>query len=103
MRWLLMAVGAAMLVFTAGCGGEDGQDAGGMEMKKTEGDGIAGLSAEDQKLARAQKICPVSDEPLGSMGTPVKETYKGRTVFFCCESCRKPFLRNPEKYLAKLK
>jgi len=103
MRILAIALGG-LVVLTLGCGGEKPErEGGGMEMKKNEGAGIAGLSVEDQKLAREQKVCPVSDEPLGSMGTPVKEIHGGRTVFFCCESCRKPFLKNPEKYLAKLK
>jgi YHS domain-containing protein len=94
----------ALLVFTLGCGGDKPEgEGGGMKMDKTEGDPFAALSAADQKLAKAQKTCVVSDEPLGSMGTPVKETVGDRTVFFCCESCRKPFLKNPEKYLAKLK
>jgi len=102
-RFLAMVLGA-LLVFTLGCGGDKPAGEGGdMKMDKTGSDGIAGLSAADQKLARAQKTCVVSDEPLGSMGTPVKETVGDRTVFFCCESCRKPFLKNPEKYLAKLK
>lgn len=102
-RWFLMVLAAAVLV-TLGCGGEKGgNDAGGTEMRKVDGDGTAGLSAADQELARAQKVCPVSGEPLGSMGTPVKMTHGGRTFFLCCESCRKPFLRDPEKYLANLK
>lgn len=102
-RFLGVVLGA-LIVVTLGCGGEKGEDeGGGLKMDKMEGDGIAGLSAADQKLARAQKTCPVSDEPLGSMGPPVKMTHGGRTFFFCCESCRKPFLKNPERYLAKLK
>jgi len=105
MTWISAIVLGALLVFTLGCGSEKGDEegGGGMKMDKTGGDPFAALSAADQKLAKAQKTCVVSDEPLGSMGTPVKETVGGRTVFFCCESCRKPFLKNPEKYLAKLK
>src|SRR5262245_55084267 len=33
---------------------------------------LAKLSPEDRKSAEAQKICPVSQKPLGSMDTPVK-------------------------------
>ena len=103
-RILTLVLGALLVVaLVPACGGDEPAGEGGMKMDKMEGDGIAGLGEADQKLARAQKICPVSGEPLGSMGTPVKETYQGRTVFFCCESCRKPFLKNPEKYIAKLK
>ena len=64
---------------------------------------ISMLDEEDQKLARAQKTCPVSDQPLGSMGTPIKLEVKGKTVFLCCAGCKKRILRDPDKYLAKLK
>ena len=64
---------------------------------------MKGLSDADQKLARAQRICPVSDEPLGDMGTPIKLDVKGKAVFICCAGCKKRILNNPDKYLAKLK
>ena len=32
----------------------------------------AGLSAEDRALAEKQGTCPVTGQPLGSMGKPVK-------------------------------
>jgi len=46
-----------------------------------------------------------------SYGTPESQvTYKGKTYYVCCSSCRKEFLATPEKYikeyeemLAKLK
>ena len=65
-------------------------------------DAFAGLSAEDAKLAKAQKTCPVSGEELGSMGAPIKVTVKDRTVFLCCDMCRKKIVAEPDKYLAKL-
>ncbi len=64
---------------------------------------LAKLSDEDRKLAEAQKVCPVSDEPLGSMGVPQKLTVKGKTVFICCEGCREKLEADPDKYLAKIK
>lgn len=60
------------------------------------------LSPDDRELARAQKTCPVSDELLGSMDTPVKLTVQGRDLFICCRGCDKTLLAYPEKYLAKL-
>ena len=30
-----------------------------------------------------------------------KETYKGRTYYFCCDKCREKFKENPEKYATK--
>jgi hypothetical protein len=63
--------------------------------------------AEIQSLAEEQKVCAVTGEPLGSMGTPVPVRVadsKGtpHTVLLCCESCREELLSDPEKYLAKL-
>jgi len=63
---------------------------------------LAKLSQEDRALAKKQRICPVTEMPLGSMGTPPKVDVGGRTVFICCEGCRKPLLEESETYLAKL-
>lgn len=41
----------------------------------------------EQLLIRAQKICPVSGEELGSMGKPLKAKSGERTVFLCCKGC----------------
>lgn len=60
-------------------------------------------SSEDEgTLIAKQKICPVTGEPLGSMGAPVKVSVSGRAVFVCCKGCEKPLLRKPDEYLAKL-
>lgn len=63
---------------------------------------LANLSAEDRALAEKQKVCPVSGEPLGAMGTPKKIEVKGQSVFICCEGCEEKLLANPDEYLAKL-
>lgn len=63
---------------------------------------LAKLSAEDRALAEKQKVCPVSGEPLGAMGTPKKIEVKGQSIFICCEGCEEKLLANPDKYLAKL-
>ncbi|QDT53290.1 hypothetical protein Pan44_13060 [Caulifigura coniformis] len=60
------------------------------------------LTEADKALIEKQKLCLVADEPLGSMGTPIKLTVKGRDVFLCCEGCREAVLKDPDKYLAKL-
>lgn len=60
------------------------------------------LSAEDQLLAAKQKICPVTGEPLDSMGGPVRVEVAGRVVFICCKGCESALRKNPAKYLAKL-
>lgn len=61
---------------------------------------LADLPAEDRPLAQAQRLCPVTGEPLGEMGTPVKVSLKGQTVFLCCDGCKEKAARNPDKTLA---
>ena len=41
----------------------------------------------DRLLIAAQEICPVTGEPLGSMGEPVRAKSGERTVFLCCKGC----------------
>jgi YHS domain-containing protein len=60
------------------------------------------LAPADRELALAQRLCPVSGEPLGSMGVPHKMTIKGQTVFLCCEGCDSEMNKEPDKFLKKL-
>jgi hypothetical protein len=63
---------------------------------------LARLSDEDRALAEKQVNCPVSGQPLGSMGPPVKVTVKGRDVLLCCQGCEGSIQEEPDKYLVKL-
>jgi len=63
---------------------------------------LARLSPADRALAEAQRICPVTDEPLGVMGTPVKVMVKGRPVFVCCKGCDEEALDQPDETLRKV-
>ncbi len=63
---------------------------------------LASLSAVDRAAAQKQKICPVTDEPLGSMGAPMKVSVQGKDVFICCEGCSDALKDDPTTYLAKL-
>ncbi|MES2995491.1 MAG: hypothetical protein V4733_01645 [Verrucomicrobiota bacterium] len=47
--------------------------------------------------------CIVTDNKIGSMGTPVTKVYGGREVKFCCSPCVAAFEKNPRKYLAKIR
>ena len=60
------------------------------------------LSAEDRQIAVAQKMCPVTDEPLGSMGVPIKLMISDQPVFVCCKSCEKSAKKDPDKTLQKV-
>lgn len=63
---------------------------------------LAALTATDRSIAEKQKICPVSGELLGAMGTPKKIQVAGHDVFICCPSCEEPLTNDPTKYLAKI-
>jgi len=56
----------------------------------------------DRVAARQQGICPVSGEPLGSMGKPIKLTVEGREVFICCAGCEDTLREDPEKHFSIL-
>jgi hypothetical protein len=124
-RMMLICVGILMLPFLAmGSGGcsksatptaqqtsgassqsssaatADAQTQGSPDPKITAA--LAELSAEDRAIATKQKICPVSGEPLGSMGAPVKVDVKGHAVFICCDGCREQLLAKPDEFLAKI-
>ena len=63
-------------------------------------EGIAKLAVNDQYAALQQRICPVTRQPLGSMGTPIRVRVAGRSVFVCCEGCIKRLQNDPQRYLA---
>lgn len=64
---------------------------------------MARLSPADRQAAARQRTCPVTGEPLGSMGVPIKVRVKGQDVFVCCAGCKDAVLDEPDKFLAKLK
>lgn len=61
-----------------------------------------GSLADDRAFPRAQRLCPVTGEELGSMGRPIPVTVLGRTIYVCCEACVAPVRRDPEKYLRRV-
>jgi hypothetical protein len=80
----------------------DVQDAFAQAMTSEIEANLASLSAEDHELAIKQKICPISEEPLGSMGAPIKVAVAGHEVFVCCEACEEPLKQDPTTHLAKI-
>lgn len=82
-----------------------GKPKGGATLEKTETIrlNLAKLSPDDRKLAEAQKTCPVTEQPLGSMGVPIKVMVNGQPVFGCCRSCDEEMLADPTATLEKVK
>jgi hypothetical protein len=60
------------------------------------------LAPADRSLAERQKVCPVTNQPLGSMGAPARMVVSGQVVFLCCSGCEGKVKKEPAKYLAKL-
>jgi Cu(I)/Ag(I) efflux system membrane fusion protein len=52
--------------------------------------------------AAEQKICPVTNAKLGSMGDPILVEVEGRKIWTCCEACPPKLKAQPAKYLARL-
>ena len=55
-----------------------------------------------QMTVEEQRICPVTDEELGTMGPSVAVKVQGKTIWTCCDACPPKLNIEPEKYLAKL-
>jgi hypothetical protein len=55
------------------------------------------LPAADRAIAARQRICPVSQEPLGSMGVPKRFVVNGMAGFVCCEGCLEAALADPKR------
>lgn len=47
-----------------------------------------------------QKLCPVTGEPLDSMGGPIPVSTDGGKIYVCCQGCVKAVKKDPQKYLA---
>ncbi len=56
------------------------------------------LSDAEQQLVAIQKFCPVTEEPLGSMGQPVFVTVDGRKVALCCKGCERRFVAEKKTF-----
>lgn len=62
------------------------------------------LDPADRQLAQEQKYCAVETEnPLGSMGKPIKVMLKDQPVFLCCKGCEKTAKEHPDETLKTVK
>ena len=48
-----------------------------------------------------EAVCPVKGDTFKVTAKTLSASYKGRVYYFCCPGCKKPFIKNPEKYLQK--
>ena len=109
---ICLLVGTVSFVTFAGCGGPAptaaiSQERANASQPSNSADdkierALAKLNDADRQAAKEQRICPVSGEPLGSMGTPIKVHVKDRDIFICCAGCEDDLKAKPDEYLAKL-
>jgi multidrug efflux pump subunit AcrA (membrane-fusion protein) len=64
--------------------------------------GLAKLTLEDRRLAKAQGVCPVLNTELGSMGVPIKVILNNLPVFVCCKGCVKKARADEQAVLDKV-
>lgn len=62
---------------------------------------LASGKLSDELLISLQATCPVSGQPLGSMGKPPKITIGDKSLFVCCAGCTKKIEASPDQYLTK--
>jgi YHS domain-containing protein len=60
---------------------------------------VAAAAQEQAGEATLQTTCPVMGGPINKA---IFVDYKGKKVYFCCKGCETEFLKDPEKYVAKL-
>lgn len=59
--------------------------------------GLSDLAGEE---IPANEYCPVTPSDLAE--ADIYTSYKGERVYFCCKSCLRDFLKDPESYLGNL-
>ncbi len=66
---------------------------------------LAGFAVQQATTQKAQEkteemvVCPVSGETMKKSEAPVSWEYKGKTYYFCCQSCKDKFMKDPESFL----
>ena len=66
-------------------------------------DSTATNNPSGKLISYPQKTCPVSGDKLGSMDKPYVFVYQGQEIKLCCADCKKDFLKDPQKYIQKIK
>ncbi len=59
-----------------------------------------GVAEGAEKKVKVQAICPVMGDPINKK---YYVDYKGKRIYFCCSSCPDEFMKDPEKYMNKIR
>ena len=61
---------------------------------------FAAPAAKPATKAKPALVCPVTGETIASVKDAVgSSVYKGKKYYFCCESCKPSFDKDPAKYV----
>jgi len=97
-----LAVGSAVADDGPGHKKDAKHDHDQMKVEKKIADALKKLSSADQKLATAQRFCPMmAYSRLGADGAPLRLTLAGKPVFVCCKGCVKGAEKGGKDTLAK--
>lgn len=100
-RGRVIVIVALMTMLSVGCASSRGRGChqGGCKVSSTGSVPPRRTETASALQGKGQQTCPVTGEPLGSMGDPIPVTVQGRTIQVCCQGCVAAVQKNPEKYL----
>jgi hypothetical protein len=87
---------------TSSGGGATTRGSTGAPASDKERANLAKLPQDDRLQAEQQRVCPITDLPLGSMGVPYKMTVGGKSLFLCCAGCQGAVNKDPQAALKKI-
>ena len=107
LKWTTFLCSLAALVIAVGLAGCGDSATELSPEEATIQKALAELPEADRAAAEKQRVCPVGESRLGSMGTPVKATVtdsqgQQHEVFLCCAACEEAIKADPDAYLAML-
>ena len=74
----------------------------GNEPGEAHAEAIPETTAQVKSQPYTLSTCPVSGEPLGTMGDPIIKEIDGREVRLCCNMCVPKFEKNADAYFKKI-
>lgn len=92
---------AWMATMSVGCTASRGQGCrdGDCRVSSRQTELVKDQAPDDGRRGKIQKICPVTGEPLGSMGPPISVGLGAKSVQVCCQGCVAAVKKNPDKYM----
>jgi YHS domain-containing protein len=68
-------------------------------MQKTAGDDAGKPGTSDAAALAKDPVCGMQVDPKGAEKAQLMTAYRGNQYYFCCESCKQQFDKNPGKFI----